>query len=434
MKRNTYGLLLIILCSILILTIKGCRDKEEVSIEPEVQLLDPAENSVYNIYDSIKVSLIVRHVSVIGKITISVTDEELKPILTGYATTVNKKETTINTYIEINNRYIEGDQHYLLIEVEDSKEIFKFWYSIHINPLESELEKVTFVSGNENINNLYILKFPESAEKVATWNSDYLGGAVDSRNFMFYSSGSLLEGIQGFNLIDNEFSWNIHGLPPLSMPYFTAFAHDDGKVLVATREGVVEGYDHTGQKIFTGEKLNNGKFTLLLKHEGFALGGFIPYTGTLKNITVFNYPAGNIYQTIELEGDPIAILTLDKNEIMVLVQVSGKVKAYVYVPSEKSFTYFHDVTDKNIKSVTGGNDNLFLLTNDEVLWYRPDIGSTVPYLSAEGISCIEYDPVNNLLFTGQDGKVKQYILPSLTEQVLHIGSEPVKDINLWYNK
>lgn len=419
---------------LLFISFFGCERNEDALTEPEILVQVPSENDVFSVFDTIWIKATVKHISDIRNISLSVTDADLKPVISSKSIITKGSEIKIDTFLVVNNKYIDETLNYLHIEIEDSENLFNHWTAINIIPLSRHLEKLMFVSGANAVNNLYTIEESTEMLKIATWDSDYLGGFVDSKYNLFYTSGSVSDGIRCYNLEENSLLWKVPVQPTGSIPYFNSFHAFNGRISVGLWDGSLNSFDQNGVKVFASSKLQNGRISEILNLDKYIAGIFTPFNGGTNQLMIYNYPAGNIYHSMILEGRPIGLFPVDDKTFLLISEVNGLTKAYYYKPEEKTLNFHHNVTSLTVNKAEGDGRDMFLVTNDAILWYRPEINSTVPYIYMLNQGSLIFEPEDKVLYVTSGNQIIAYKLPSSTPYKTYNTEETVKDILLLYNK
>lgn len=412
----------------------SCKKEEANPVEPIVKLISPYTQQQYSIYDTIFIELEVEHVKPVKRLSLSVTDDDEKPLLPVHSIAYNDIKFSVKSFIVIDNRYINESQNYLNIKIEDDHDVFNYWYEINILPLEKSLNGLLIITGDANKNRLSIYNMTGEPHKLLDWNSEYLGGYYDPRNQNFYTSGSLIDGIFAYNLKDSVMLWEVNTTPGNSLPHFTSFTASPGKVSAAIRGGYIESYNAEGIKIFKSTELTNGTFRKMVHYRNFIASVFVNYTSAINKLLIFNYPAGNTYDSINLEGDIIDIIPGENMEIYLIMDFEESINLWSYNFNQKSLLFRETIAEGESHLVTGNHQNMFLSNGNSVMWYKPDIGSNINYLELAGITAISFDSLNNALYVGKDDSLIQYILPSAIPQNSIRMESPIKDIEFIYNK
>lgn len=416
-------------------TLLACKEEERVVKPPVVSLIDPLGSSMYYVFDTIFIKAIISHESSLNTITLSVTNELLKPVVSSKTLNVNNSNITLDSYLVINNKYIEDEVHYLLIEMSDNENLFKEWYPIKIQPLSKQLENVLYVTEEGLQHNLYLISDVNDSSMITAWNSEYLGGYVDSYHRQFYTSGTITEGIKAYDIDDKKLNWTIPPKISGTQPYFTAFSAIDGRVSAANREGVIECFNSEGMKTCITSKRNNGKYTYVINSRNFVMGLYTPFSGNIHSFDIYNYPAGSLYQSLELPGIPFAIVKIDENNFLLFLEKELTISSYKYSPFEKSLTPLDDITnDKPILKIVGEGNNIFVLTPNGVLFYRPDLSSTVNIFYQSGIENIVYDPIDSIIYMIKAHEIMYSVFPFNYAIKGFDAGLNVKDVLLLYNK
>lgn len=425
----------------------GCKKEPEVIPEPVVELITPAENQVFSTFDTVFIKANISHNIPISTITLSITDTDLKPVVSGKSidpgsissgnngsNSSGSNSYFIDDYLVIDNKYITGSENFLQIRIEVGQEMYRNWYTIGINPLTRQLDDVLVVSGNLNANKLYSLKQRGEAELLWSWNSEYIGGYADSRNSMFYTSGSLISGITGYDLKERNVAWSVPAVSNGSLPYFTAFTSVDGSIATGISEGLVESYNSAGLKILATPKYQGGVFTRVMHFNNHIVAVFSPYSTSQNTFMVFNNPAGNLFASINFTGQIVDILNISTNRIFLIINQDGINKAYEYDMNTNGLVFMHNVTAEPIHIISGNGTDYFISTPTSVFWYKPLSGSVYRFLTTSGITAIAFDEISNTLYAAEGATLNTYSLPNSTPAINHVFDEPVKDIKLIYNK
>lgn len=412
----------------------GC-NKQEINVStPLVDLIAPYNNQVFSTYDTVFIKGKILHSLTISEISISIVNEQLKPVVSEKVFVVDSNEFYLDTYLVIDNKYIENSRNFLLINIKDNIEIHKNWLEININDLDRQLQNILVVTGTLNVNNLIRLNMDSTVNSLFSWTSEYLGGYTDSRNNMFYTCGIQLDGIRGWEMIDNQLKWYIPVIFNASLPYFTAFNAEEGTVVAATNEGIIEGYNADGLNVFKSDPLTNGKYTRILKYNKFLIAVFESYSGNMESIIVFNFPAGNIFRQTQLKGKVIDMLGKDDNQVLMIVEDLGVNKALIYDIESNNFKILRTLPIGTITTVEMSKDYIFLATTTSIYWYTPNFASLVEYIPKQNVVSLSFDNISNQLFVGVDDSIFLYKLPEvIAAESFNVGDK-VKDIQLLYNK
>ncbi len=444
-------LLVFIFLGMIINFFTSCKKEDNHSVEPLVSLVSPDEGSDYNVFDTVFIKANIKHNIKILKATLAITDKDSKILVGGPFFTPDNTQFDINAFIVLNNKYIESTENYLLLQVEDENEIFNFWYSIRIFPLDRELKNLIvvtslpdskFLAGRAAANsskttgryNLYKVNLSGSYEKLNSSFNEYIGGYTDSRYELFYSCGSESEGISALDIKNGGVKWTIPAHPTGSIPYFISFDGTEGQMATGLFDGSVESYDQNGLILMKSAKITAGRFKAVMNFNKWIVGAFSTFDGTNDKLYIFNNPAGNQYDKINLPGEFIDFIQLDQGTLLIAININGRNEAYTYKFSDKLFYYLNEISTDTISKPAGGEDNIFFISDNDIKWYRPNIGSTVNYLTVPNASAIAFDPLSNLLIVGKGHQLYLYSLP-LTQPLATIDlPKEIVDISLMYNK
>lgn len=411
----------------------ACKKNESAVVEPSVSV-NYNSTQFFGFQDTIFVSGSIEHAKNILKVSIGVVDKKLNSLLPGVVLEPMSPSYPFQSYIVVNNRYISESDNYLLIKVDDGSEIWNFWYPINLSILDKELESVMVVTGISDNRSLWKTS-SGNIEKLLAWNSDYIGSAIDSRLRMFYTSGQSSGGIMAFDLAEKVLKWSVPTQFGSSLPTFTSFHGSEDLLSVGLYNGVIESFNGKGSKNMSSDAIPNARSRSILNLDKFVIAAYeIIGGGSSRKLIVYNYPSGVIYTQFEFTGKVIGMIPLEDDEVLLLIENNSSTKSYICNIRQKTLLLLHTVTDQLITNIAGNYDHVFLATENGVMWYRPQIGSVVPYLMVSGVVSMAYNNLDNILYIGYQNRVEAYRLNSTNILSKWDFIDPVIDVKLLYNK
>lgn len=409
----------------------GCKKDQQPFPEPVVLIISPVEDQIFNVYDTIHIQAEINHYKIIKQIGILITDADLKPVSSSQNFQANSESVTLKTSLVINNQYLEGSVFYLQLKIDDGQNIYNHWQRIGINELTKRLEDLLIATQKQDLITLFHTGLYGDVKSVKSWNSDYIGGYADSKYRMYYSAGNASGELRALPLDSVNNSWTAGSGSPF---VYTSFSARDGKVVVSDNKSEIKGYDTYGNVTFTSEKIVNGYFKKILALDKHVIGYFEWNGGIKSDIYIFNYPAGNAYAIATVTFEVIDLVEIDELNFFIIERENESVKLYRYNIPEKMLTFVTVLTCESVKRVTGDKDNLFLLTDNAVLWHRVNQSGTTPFITMPNILAVRYSGIEGMLFAGVGNRVLFYKIPSATiTNSIEVENEII-DINLLYNK
>lgn len=424
----------VIALSYFFLLLMSCEKKEESYKEPQVEFLSPYNNQLFSVYDTVEIVANIFHERVIQQIELSIVDKDLKPVVSGNIIYATKDTVSLNSFLVINNRYIEESTHYLKLQISDGQNNYNIWQEISISPLARQLESILAVTGVGNQNNLSKYSIDGTAKSLFNWESDNLGGYADSQYLRFYTSGSRVDGLRAWSLLNNQQLWNIPVIPNDPLPTYTYFYAKQGLVFVGKRDGHIYGYDADGGGVYKTDPFTNGTYTGIHSLKKFIVAIFKPYSGNLNSFILFNYPAGNVFRQTQFAGNVIKMIDMEGNKLLMIIEENGVNKAIVYDAEANNFIPSLTITSEDISAVASSQNHVFISTPNSILWYRPKLGSVVTYLTTEHVTSIAFDENTMQLFVAANSYIKVYNPPWSAEVRTMEANETIKQLHLLYNK
>ncbi len=437
MLRNIICYILICILSILTFSIflSGCDKDETTHNIPVVSIIQPDPGQIFMIGDTIKVKALINHDRLISKVSFSVVDVAQKPVLAGESLKVDDKSFNLSSYLVIDNRYLQDSKYYLNIKVEDDIDIYQYWQEIQIQPLDRMIDKLLVVNGSGNNFKLTELKVNEDPLLIHVINQQYIQGYADSRYRKFYFSGNEPSAIWAIDLHTNQIDWSLNFPNMGGTSYIQKFSATEGKISIGTSEGFIETYNHQGQRELRGMVNGIGLFTQLLNYKEFVIASFKPFNSNLSRIYVFNFPSGNIYFSTEISGNVRGIFPYGENELLIVLESAQTgSNSMILDLSQKQLILLHHLVFNSINSIKGNNNDLFVNSGDTLYWYKPNIGSIVPYITDQTISTFDFDEIEHRLYVGSENRILVYELPNSSIIGTFHFTDPINEINLLFNK
>lgn len=413
----------------------GCKKEEDTSNAPVVNISQPINGEIFEIGDTLKVLAVISHDRIISRVSFSVVDMTQKPVISGKSLKVDNNTFTLNSSLKIDNRYLEESKYFLLIKVEDDKDLYNFWQEIQIRPLDRFVDKLLIVNGSEISFQLTQINGGEEPVTIHEINYHYLKGFADTRYSRFYASSNEPSILSAIDLQTSDVLWDLNLPNSVGTPFIQKFSAIDGRISIGTSEGFIESYNHQGQMELKAKVDGIGLFTEILNYGSFVITSFKQYNSNLSTLYVFNFPAGTVFFSTQISGDVKGILPFGEEEVVVVMEnTPTESKSMILNLPQKQLSLLHQMSISPIDAIKGNYNDLFVQSGDTIYWYKPQIGSVVPYITNQEVSTLAYDEIDSRLYVGSTQKVLVYQLPysSISETFQFIN--PIKEINLLYNK
>jgi hypothetical protein len=434
-KPATFLLMLFI-----VFLISTCKKDNPVP-PPEINVLLPLTNAQYNVYDTVKIKLIIDSEQPEVSLKISLLKANYSP-----ASPINPlvfpnfktgTETTLDFLLD--DEYLESDNYSLHFKATDHSGSTTVYRSIYIEGIQRQFEGIFIVSelsttqtGIEKLGT----NFTGHGIKIMTGN--YAGSAVNSRNKLVYVAGRNSGNLIAMDTDSLTKKWEVPIIPNPVQPYFTCLEQIDQVLYVGFYSGEVNGYNPSGNLIFSTQA--DG---LTFPVRVCIAGNTLVVSSTSKSnlfedwLETFFLISGASNSKTKLLIKPVYLKTLGDEEVLVFGNAdNSKAGTKLFDPETGLVTDPYQpfaLPDELLICAAGINQNLTLLSLESGIYLYDDQSSIS--LVAESISpqILRWEEISQTIMAAD---AEEIFVLSANGQLIseHNYPEPILNLLIHYNK
>lgn len=422
--------------SIALVSLISCQ-REDDYIKPPVTIIEtPLNDQLFAFGDTIFIQASFSHFRNIATIKVSLVNSNLSPVLPVLNFDVFDKDYLLNTYLQFDDISLSDGDYFIQFKIYDEASSWNEWVDLQYVSVDKKLISIAaVVSPHTNTFDVFEVLTDGNATKLFGFSGDHSFSSLNSAHNTLFTTGCSQNGIVAWSLSTSRLLWDVPVVLNPSQPWISGFYADENEAFLATRDGYIEGYDLLGRVAFRSQQFQNGVFTKILRSKDKLIGIFEPYNGASLELVVFNYPGGTFFRSLLINGEVVALSNFAQDDVLVFVNQPERALVYEYSLNDHTLVELKTFSFQNIRMVAGENtEPYFILTEDEVWWYRPLSGSSTLYLKSADVSGMAFEEPGNTLYISTDRNITGYALP-YSNPVYDVElPSPVITFNLRYNK
>lgn len=429
----------ILLFSIGFLLLAFSCKKETAEIFPEVQFIQPASNSAYDVFDTITIRLLVNYNEPVISLKINLQDESSTPVVTSLV--IENFETGVETtvYYIISNNHLATGSYRLVAEAREGEIYTRAYRTIFIHEIERVLAHVFVVEQEaQTVHKIHRFSPAMGSQFITVYHGDYAGSEVSSSSKQFFIAGSHSGDLTAFDAEAMTIKWTSPIIPNLVQPYFTSLKRIGNHVFAGLWEGYTGRWSMTGQKGVSTQITPNTYSYLLFSTDKYLVTAALQKSNHLMHwIEVFYLDAGGLVNATHSDIIPVIFTEPEPGNILILGNnQSGNAYVRRFDPSS-GMLYFpyqpFDLPASAVKAAEAISAQQILLAFDNGVYlyeYQVAIGL---FAEIPQVSSICYENISHTVWMIAGGKVLVYNLTGNLLSEYEVGGELV-NLHLIYNR
>jgi hypothetical protein len=421
---------------LLFLTLASC-SRERDNSPPAISFNTPATNQQYNVSDTIRVQLRVTSPNEISYVQIKVTDQTVTPVLPVLVDNPGGTAVTVNFTLPIDNFRLNSGTYYIYAEAGDingSRRTINI--PIYITGLPLDIKG--FFAVTQPLSSQVKIYRTDTSWSPMIWqqlSSDFSDMELSSYWQQIYISGSYFGLLRSESIDGLTGNW-IQNTISSSSPYWGPLSVHEKKLLVSNRgNSALKTFDYAGNPGIS-YPINNGYYP---EHQiQIANRIFIEkkdISQTQNYFAVFSSSGGGIQES-PMNIDLVSLFRKDDDNVYAIGNDATQGHLLIYDVAGNGF-WEPIALPAGLVTAAAQIDSTTLLIamNDGNLYrftYSP-IG-ILNWASSINASQIRYDAIHDEVYIAESSSVKVYSYNPFVLQHTASFSEPVVDMELWYNR
>ncbi|MBW6489590.1 MAG: hypothetical protein K0B15_00215 [Lentimicrobium sp.] len=425
-----------ILFAFLAQLVNSCKEADNHATPPVISINTPYPKQIFSYGDTIFVKAGISHFRNIVTIKVSLMNNLYSPVLPVLNFEVNNVDFQLNAYIVLDEIRLKNGNYFLQIKVSDQEYSWNEWVDIQIIEAERKLVSLIAVT-QKQFNQFQVFELPSDAgfSELFSFQGDFLGSALNPIRNLLYIAGSVYSGLVAWDLNKKILIWNIPAVLNPPQPWYYGLYFGNNDVFVSNREGYINGYDNDGNASFRSQKFENGIFKKFIRHQSKLISVLEPFNQQFTEMVVFNFPGGTVFRSMQITGQVVHLSHFSDKSVMVFVNEPMSAAVYEYSIDEHTLVKLKTFPFESMESVINSeNEHFFILSGNEIWWYRPDLSSATHFLTVPTPVILAFDDLDNYLFVAFGKNITTYRLPFSHPVQNHELPYEIVSLNLRYNK
>lgn len=414
----------------------ACRRDQGDSL-PTAELQSPADGTQYNVYDTIHVYVKASDNDGLASLRLRITDANQIPVLPVIDRSLTGTSYEATYDIPIDDIRILSGYYYVYADIADvdgnRRSVYRM---IGISEIPRMLKG--FFTATQPLSSLVSVYRTDTSWTASPWNqyaSDFTDMAVSAYWQQVYISGSYTGPLRAESIDGVYAGWSQSAFAS-ALPYWGPLSVYDKRLLVSIPgQSQLRSLDQAGNMSFFAMADNNFYPDNQLQYGNRIFIEEKEISTTNERMVVFSSSGGAIQETV-MPVDAVGMFAKDQDLVYVTGNTAGQGHIYLYSFTGNNFYEPVSLPSGLVTAATQIDSNTVLIAMDNGNLYRFTYNPVGLLSWASGLNAVQlrYDAVNDQVYAAEGNNVNVYDYNPFTLQRTVVFPEPVKDVELWYNR
>ncbi|MEI6576290.1 MAG: hypothetical protein WCO63_08950 [Bacteroidota bacterium] len=422
---------------VLLWSFTGCKKEIEIA-SPVVTYQYPAENTVFEVLDTIRVNADVTAAEEIGSFEVCLTNENLDPVLpsVSHLLLTGKSTLHIDLLYPIDDIRLESGNYFVLISVKTAHSSKNKYQKIILHEYPRVLQGVLLIQkANVNTTRLSLFTPDLIMKPLFLFPIDYGYSEIKSYDRTFYLGGKHVGDFYAFDLDSLVTRFNYCGYSGVNPAWVQGIGAEEGGVRLSTADGLLTTYELSGKMKSSIKQVYPLYPTVSFVYNNYLLVNVLTLSGPESYLKSYYYPWGGSYQTKQLNFTILKMFSPRAGEVLMFGNTSGQAVLNVYYPETQTlWAPLNNVPGKIIDVCQADSKNYLIATTTGVYWYQYQTQTLTLFASVTGTVGLCFEDLSKrlLIATSQDLKICSFPESQLVTTITLTDS--LEAISLLYNK
>jgi hypothetical protein len=411
--------------------------KKNFESDSVIKISSPLSGEYFNAGDTIHVMADISNDNQLTSVTVRLLNTAYIAAGPDYTFPVSANSYSLNFQYIIDNIYLETGNYLVDVIASDGQHQTNAYVSIHINELPKERKAIYILSAIDSFS-FHVSKLDSLNNPISIINvtGDYSGSAIYSINHELFTIGKYTGSFNAFDLNNNSQLWQ---KPALHLPIstFQNLVFSDDIIYASYYDGNIKGYDKNGSQKFAVQQQGFFIPDKIYKNDNYFFSE-IYYPSIQQNkIGVFYLVTGAPRQEATVDLHLKNMYTLDQNRLLLFGNdlLNGQGKIEVYNISGNGTTSIHTIPTGSLNNVVQVDNTHYFISHSEGIYlYDYSLNSLTPFVSGLPVYSLEYDDIDQELFSCSGNQVQVYNSVTAGFQYTITNVDSVMDVKVLYNK
>lgn len=427
--------LILIIITLILIHFSNCKKSENKSV-PTIKTFSPAQNSTFNVLDTMRIIADVLDYNQLKSINISLVNENLIPVISPVFIQPKSNSYKINIDYVIDDIHLSSGKYYVLIIATNDYNSKKEYIKISLSELEKQFESLIVITktGNNELS-INTIDTGFDFQELFTIEGDYSASIINSFYRQLFISGRNITNLKVLNIDEGKIDWSLEPIIYQPMHDFNCMFMKENILYLAFSYEYINGYNHTGTIKFSAQAPITQLPTNPIRFGDYVAVNLKSKTAGNGNIVAYYYISGAERHSFITFNNVLNIFPLDDYSIISFEEANGSnlIKIYNFedIYSNTNFT----LPDGKINCIAQiDEDNFLIAYQNSIFSYNYYHNSTNLFI--DDISAIQmvYEKLNSRIFISEGEMIFIYDYSSASLVAEVPVAQNILGINLLYNR
>jgi hypothetical protein len=427
--------LILFVVALILIQFSNCKKSENKSV-PTIIIFSPAQNSTFNVLDTMKIIADVSDYNQLKSINISLVNENLIPVISPIFILPKSNSYKINIDYVIDDIHLSSGKYYILIIATNDYNSRKEYVNISLSEVEKQFESLIVITetGNNKLG-INAIDTGFDLQELFTIESDYSSSIINSFYRQLFICGQNITNLNVLNIDKGKIDWSLEPIIYQPMHDFNCMFMKDNILYLAFSYKYINGYNQNGTIKFTAQAPITQLPTNPVRFGDYVAVNLKSKTAANGNIVAYYYISGAERHSFIAFNDVLNIFPLDDYSIISFEEANGSnlIKTYNFedIYSNTDFT----LPDGKINCIAHiDEDNFLIAYQNSIYSYNYYHNSTNLYIDNISATKMVYEKLNSRIFITDSDKIFIYDYSSASLVAEVPLAQNILGINLLYNK
>lgn len=412
--------------------------KDENPVLPEVEFLQPASGSEFQVFDTIAISIRIESKSPAADVMIRLENSNYIPVLPMLSFR-NLESGMVHEFIyPVDKTTLESGNYLLKAAVSAGGQQNKAYLPVNITAPERQLEQVWLVTqSSPGIMKVFTGNDQLEFSQAFQYPGVYCGSDISPAYELFFLGAAYQGDLAAFNTKDHEIQWEVAAINNPQQPYFTLVNYHESRLYAGLFEGHIKAWNMSGQS------------SVATQQNAATIPGFIYFqenylvvisrqksNETIRWIEVYYSENGSLHLQQSLDFDPVVLSPLGNGKILILGNKNNKAVSGIFDPADghvgDPYQPF-DLPDKLMICGTPISETHTLFTCQDGIYIYEYQFSMTRIADHQNISIIDFETLNRLIWTSNGTDI--FVLNEYGQLIRQTTlDQEIKNIHFLYNR
>lgn len=427
-----------LLFSIFLIIISGCKKADEDQNSPAIQCHFPLPNQQFTVGDTVWVSATVNDDENIESIKVSLYDSNKNcEMIQSVVFRENGKEKQISCELVLDNADMENGTYYLGITASDGVNDKSYYVPLSVNGLPRSLWGIIYVcTSTSNLVEVRKIDTLMQDSLLVSFSGDYSSSELSSKYRKLFVAGAQTGNLQAIDLPNKTISWSVTNQSNNGSPWFYHLYFVDNLIYASTQDGFISGYTVNGMrtKVYTLPLPWHG--VEFIESGGRMIAQVEDVPTCYPQIAQFYSCSASFINQQEVQFKVVKFYPHNSDNVMAFANLDGVGRIYEFNMMRHAFNSLAEIPNQQMVDVAQVSaDKYLILTTQHVYLYDRSQSIALMTLNpSSGGKQLLYDAIGNCYYVVKDLQIDRYSFPNGAFLNSISANKPISKAHLYYSR